>query len=56
MKSKPVEVENHCIVIRVIHDTIKNKWFAIVTKDAIRQSETGYCDTKQDAIKAVILT
>ena len=59
MKAKlplPPEVESHLFVVRIIHDTIKNKWFATVTKDAIRQSETGYCDTNQDAIKSVILT
>jgi len=58
MKTKlppPPLVEHHLFVVRIIEDTTRKQFFATITRDAIKVNETGYCATKAEAIKAVIL-
>lgn len=52
MTEKPDIQEHHCYVIKVYHERSSNKWFAVVTKDAIRVYKTTKWDSKLYALMA----
>lgn len=52
MTETPDTQERHCYVIKLYHERLTQKWFATVTKDAIRTHKTDKHDSKLKALMA----